>query len=352
MELAAAFFIAFLTVFLGGPYARKYLLSSGIYGIDQQKRDRPKIATSGGTLVLFGFVFSVTFFLGLSKILGLGVNEAMILAALNSATIIALIGLIDDVHIRQEIEIEETPIEKVWDHIVEFESDENGLIDRQGLGQFTKMFFVLPAVFPLIAVGAGSNTMVFPIIGSVNWGLLYPLFLLPLGLLFVSNVVNMLAGTNGLAASMSFVASLSLGFFALYHARLEAAVLAFCLSGAMLGFLYYNFYPATILPGDSLTYLAGAGLFSTMVVGNMEKFGVFIFIPWIIEFFLKARSKFNAHSWGILTDNGLKPQHDKNYSLTHPLMRRGFNEKQITLTLTFFEVVVCIIGLVLFIAVL
>lgn len=349
MELAAAFFVAFLTVFLGGPYARKYLLSSGIYGIDQQKRDRPKIATSGGTLVLFGFMFSVTFFLGLSKILGVGVDEALVLAALNSATIIALIGLIDDVHIRQEIEIEETPIEKVWDHIVDFDSDENSSIHRRGLGQFTKMFFVLPAVFPLIAVGAGSNTMTLPLIGAINWGILYPLFLLPIGLLFVSNVVNMLAGTNGLAASMSFVASLALGFFALYNARLEAAVIAFCLSGAMLGFLYYNFYPATILPGDSLTYLAGAGLFSTMVIGNMEKFGVFIFIPWIVEFLLKARSRFNAHSWGVLTEHGLEPQHEKNYSLTHPLMRRGFNEKQITLILSFVEAFICLIGLILFI---
>jgi len=133
---------------------------------------------------------------------------------------------------------------------------------------------------------------------------------LPLGLLFVSNVVNMLAGTNGLSAGMSFIAT-GLGTFAILNGKIEAALIAFGLAGALLGFLKYNWYPASILPGDSMTYLCGAGLFSAMVIGNMEKFGVFIFLPWFLEFFLKLRSGFRAHSWGTLEKGKLKPQHRK-----------------------------------------
>lgn len=364
--LVLSVFLGFLVTFLGGPHAKKYLLSSGIYGIDQQKPDKPKIPTSGGLLVLFGFIISVTSFLAFSQFYytsGLDITET--LAALSSVTIIALIGLIDDIHINiqqlvneeveQDIEIDlESPEEPetslIWEKIAGSKGNtDTEAVHRLGLGQLPKMLFVLPAVLPLIAVGAGSWTMNLPLLGTVNWGLVYPLILLPLGLLFVSNVVNMLAGTNGLSAGMSLVASTGLGLFALMNNEIEAAVIAFSLSGALLGFLKYNMYPSSLLPGDSLTYLCGAALFSSMVVGDMEKFGVFIFAPWFLEFGLKLRSGFRAHSWGILqSDGSLKPQHEKNYSLTHPLMRRGFSEKKITLILVGVEVLVVSAGLALF----
>ncbi|MFB6143707.1 MAG: hypothetical protein ABEJ98_00205 [Candidatus Nanohaloarchaea archaeon] len=355
--LTAAAFLGFLTVLLGAPYARKYLLSSGIYGVDQQKEGKPKVATSGGLLVLFGFIVSVTFYIGYLQLVGgSSINLELVLAALSSVNIIALIGLMDDIHIREgeEIERSDTPTEKLWQRFTgglgENVKDEGSkYIERAGLGQMSKMLFVLPAALPLIAVGAGSWTMSFPLIGVVHWGILYPLVLLPVGLLFVSNVVNMLAGTNGLSAAMSLVASAALGVYALSLGRTEAAIISFGLAAPLLAFMRYNFYPASLLPGDSLTYLSGAVLFSAMVVGNMEKFGVVIFTPYIIEFFLKLRSGFKAHSWGILQEDGtLKPQHEKTYSLTHPLMRRGLTEKQVTIGLTMLEAAVCIAALAAF----
>lgn len=357
LSLTAASSLGFLTVLLGAPYAKKYLLSSGIYGIDQQKKDKPRVATSGGLLVLFGFIVSVTFFLALTKFVsGTSVELELVLAALSSVNIIALIGLMDDIHIREgeELEFSDTPTEKFWSKLTELlggdvEEEGSKYIDRAGLGQMSKMLFVLPAALPLIAVGAGSWTMSFPVIGVVEWGLIYPLVLLPLGLLFVSNVVNMLAGTNGLSAAVSLVASTALGIYGLHLGSIEAALIAFSLSASLLAFMFYNFYPASMLPGDSLTYLSGAVIFSAMVIGDMEKFGVVIFLPYIAEFLLKARSGFQAHSWGILQDDGsLKPQHEKTYSLTHPLMRRGFTEKQVTLGLTMLEAVVCIAALIVF----
>lgn len=357
------YLLGFLTVFLGVPVARKYLMASGIYGVDQQKEDKPKIPTSGGLVVLFGFLISVTSFLGLNQLFEFAsVQTSLLLAALNSVTIIALIGLIDDIHIdlekmmNEHVEEEITVDFELGDvHVVEkifrsFTADEDAEeMHRKGISKVPKMLFVLPAVFPLIAVGAGSWTMQLPIIGTVNWGLVYPLFLLPIGLLFVSNVVNMLAGMNGLSASMSLVAALGMGIYATWNGELEAAVLAFSLSVSLAGFLYYNLYPASILPGDSLTYLAGAGLFSTMVIGNFEKFGVFIFTPWFLEFFLKLRSRFGAHSWGEINSDGtLEPKYDKNYSLTHPLMRRGLNERQILYVLVGLEVLIVSAGLWIF----
>lgn len=355
MELGLLIFaglLSFISVLIGVPYARRYLLSSGIYGIDQQKADKPKVATSGGVVVLFGLLFATTAFLGIGSLLDVSISVELVLASLCSINIIALIGLIDDIHVGEEIRTE-NPNNRFLELIDVFGSDVrvSGEVDRVGLNQFTKMLFVLPAVFPLMAVGAGSWEMGFPLIGVINWGLIYPLVLLPVGLLFVANVVNMLAGTNGLSAGMSMIASIGLGIFALANGEIEAALISISLTGALLAFLVYNRYPASILPGDSLTYLCGASLFSIMVLGDMEKFGVFIFTPWFAEFLLKARGKFDAHSWGKLENGRLVNQHDSVYSLTHVFMDRGFTEKQITASLMLVEALIVLAGLLIFLPV-
>jgi UDP-N-acetylglucosamine--dolichyl-phosphate N-acetylglucosaminephosphotransferase len=368
IALTLAVLAGFISVLIGVPYARKFLLSSGIYGIDQQKKDKPRLATSGGIVVLFGFLLSITLYTGiLSYITPGAVDAALIFAGLSSVNIIALIGLLDDVHIDLESLISEhsdatdvevdlveevrlpgmTVFTKLTGDFIDSDSED---IHRQGLSQIPKMLFVLPATLPLIAVGAGSWTMTVPIIEfTVNWGVLYPLFIIPLMLLFVANVVNMLAGTNGLSTGMSAIAATALGLFAAMNGKTEAMIFGFALASTLWAFYIYNRYPASILPGDSLTYLAGAALFTTAVIGNMEKFALLIFVPWFLEFLLKLRSGMTAHSWGLLQEDGsLAPQHEKNYSLTHPLMRRGLNERQITQALMGAEAILCTVVLILF----
>ncbi|MFP4038397.1 MAG: hypothetical protein ACLFTA_01285 [Candidatus Nanohaloarchaea archaeon] len=345
MILEASLLIGFVAVLLGTPVAEKYLAASGIYSRDQQKKGRPRIPTSGGLVVLMGFIFSLTFYMGASSITGLEIQENLLLAALSSTTIIALIGLIDDIHVDfRDIIQEQTDSDfdleiktgKTLLHqkALMFFGEDHEDEEVRGLSQFTKALMVLPAALPLIAVGAGSWVMKLPVIGTVNWGLIYPLILLPVGLIFVANAINILAGTNGLEAGLSLVAALTLGTFAHLNGMMEASTISFSLGSALAAFLIYNRYPASILPGDSLTYMSGAALFTAIVIGDMETFAVFLFMPWMLEFVLKARSGFNADSWGLLQEDGsLRPKHSKNYSLTHPLMRRGLTEKQVTYTL-------------------
>ncbi len=356
------YLLGFLVVLLGTPLAKKYLLHSGIYGIDQNKLHKPKIPTSGGIVVLFGFIISVTSFIALDNLFSISnIQVSLVLAALNTATIIALIGLIDDIHIdlekvlNEQVEEEVTVDIEVGNvHIVEkifrsfTEDTEADQMHRKGLSKLPKMFLVLPAVLPLMAVGAGSWSMTLPVIGTVDWGLLYPLFLMPLGLMFVSNVTNMLAGVNGLSTSLTMITAAGLGFFGILKGQPEASLISFSLAVSLLGFIYYNFSPATVLPGDSLTYLSGAVIFSAMVIGNMEKLGIIIFTLWFIEFFLKLRSGFGAASWGDPQPDGtIKPKYDKNYSLTHPLMRRGMTERQIVLFLSLVQTLIVTTAIIL-----
>ena len=325
LSLGLSLLLGFGSTLIGSPFGRRYMKASGLVGVDQQKESKPELASSGGIVVLFGFLTAVCFYIGLNSLIGASsLNLSLVLAALASIAIISLIGFMDDIYV----------ISKSKDGV-----------KREGLSQDVKALLVVPASFPLIAVGAGSWTMNLPVIGSINWGLLYPLFLLPIGLLFVANVINMLEGVNGLATGLSMITSGSLGIMGFLTGSPEAGIIGSILASCLAGFMIFNYYPASFLPGDSLTYACGAGIFSAMVIGDLEKFGVMIFVLWFIEFFLKLRSRFNAHSWGILQEDGsLKNQHDRIYSLTHVFMSLGMSERGIINSLLLLQTVICVVS--------
>ena len=141
---------------------------------------------------------------------------------------------------------------------------------------------------------------------------------------------------------MGFVLNLSLGIYALIHGKTSAAVIAICFSLALLAFLRYNWYPAKVFPGD-LNHTIGAVVVCVTVLGNIERFAILCFTPWIVEAFLKALSGFKAESFGVLQKDGtLKPKTKKLRSLTHLVMSLGnFKEWQVSAILIILEIIVC-----------
>jgi UDP-N-acetylglucosamine--dolichyl-phosphate N-acetylglucosaminephosphotransferase len=204
----------------------------------------------------------------------------------------------------------------------------------------------LPAAIPLMAVMAGTSIMDLPFLGTIDLGIIYPLLLIPIAIVVVSNSTNMLAGMNGLEAGLGFVSMLSMGLYTFAIGRMEASIIAFTVCFSLLAFLRWNWYPAKFLPGDSLTYLIGASFASIVIIGNIEKFGIIVFTPWIIEAFLKLRSKFRARSLGDLQGDGtLSPPYKKTYSLTHVIMKiKPMKESKIAAILIFLEIIICILA--------
>ena len=329
LVLTLAMIISFLTVFLLTPYTKKFLERLEIIGTDQQKPGKPRFATSGGLLVISGMLLGGFFFIAINSfLLKIPIDLSYLLASYCSILIITMIGLLDDINIRPRM------------------GRNKGLKDyRIGLKQWQKPLLTLPAAIPLMSIMAGNSEMALPVIGLIDLGVIYPLLLIPVAVVVVSNATNMLAGMNGLEAGLGFVSLFALGSYALYFNRMEAAVLAFTASFSLLAFLRWNWFPAKFLPGDSLTYLVGASFVSAVIIGNMEKFGIIIFTPWIIESFLKLRSKFRARSLGDLEkDEMLRAPYEKIYSLTHVLMKiRPMKEWKIATILIVFEIIICIL---------
>lgn len=86
----------------------------------------------------------------------------------------------------------------------------------------------------------------------------------------VINVFNFLDGLDGLAAGIASIAAMTLMFVALIKGDLDSAVWAAAVSGAALGFLRHNFYPARIIMGDAGSTLLGFLLASIAAIGAFK----------------------------------------------------------------------------------
>ncbi len=328
LPLVAAVALSFAASYLVIPVFNRFMVAAGIVGRDIMKKSGKPIADMGGPGVIIGFVLGVFFFIGFEVFALNNTGDLVnILASLNTILLITIIGIFDVL----------TSLMKRREGKGIFES-----MKRKGIPPWLYFFIPLPAAVPLMAVNAGITSMVFPFVGRVQLGMIYPLILVPLAVLCCSNATNFFAGFNGLEAGMGIVLHASLGVFALATNHLAAAVIALAFAAALVSFLRYNWYPAKVFPGD-LNYTIGAVAACVTVLGNMEKFAILCFMPWIIEAVLKAFSGFKAENYGILQEDGaVKPREEKVRSLTHVVMRSGrFTEKQVTTILIILEVVVC-----------
>lgn len=312
---------AFVATYFLTPYFIRYFKAIKLIGIDLHKKGKPVVPTSVGIPVTTGILAGLFIFIALEtfavKSLG-AVNLTNLLAVITSIMIIAFVGIFDDLNISRR---------KVM-------NEKGGERDiRVGLPQWLKPLLTLPAAIPLMAVNAGVSTLTVPFFGSVNFGLAYPLLIVPIVVVIASNIINMIGGFNGVEIGMGLIYTFALGIFALRLGNFSAVIFLVTFA-ALLGVWKFNFFPAKILPGDSLTYLLGSVVAAGVIIGNMEKIGIIVMVPFLIEAILKARSGFKASSLGKLRPDGrLDPPYGKNiYSLTHVIMNLGkFTEKQVVL---------------------
>jgi len=320
--LILPFFISLLTSIVLTWSIIKYFKRTNVVALDLHKKQRPKIANSGGLAVSLSIMYGLLVFISVQTFLYNKTEQMVYLfASVLSIILITIVGFLDDLD------------------SVDVIAGKRKI--RAGVNQWLKPLATLAGAVPLMAVSAGETTMTVPVFGSINFGPIYPIILIPLAVVFVSNAINLLGGFNGSEAGMGLVYCFFLGIVALRGNQLVAAAIFFSAFSALLGFLYFNWYPAKILPGDSLTYCLGAVVVSGVIIGNMERAGFITMFPFFIEFLLKLRSKFKASCLGKLRkDRRLDPPYGKKiYSWTHIIMNLGkLTEKQVTLVLILIEI--------------
>lgn len=172
---------------------------------------------------------------------------------------------------------------------------------------------------------------------SLGW-VGYPLTVLYL--VAYVNIINLIDGLDGLASGITFISCLTLFFLANLSGRLDAAALAISVAGATLGFLRYNFNPASIFLGDSGSLLLGFSLGTISLLNVTRMAGVTtIIIPLVISFVpiidtLSAivRRK-RAHVSVGHADKG---------HIHHRLISDGYNQRQAVTLIYLWTALLCV----------
>lgn len=161
---------------------------------------------------------------------------------------------------------------------------------------------------------------------SLGW-LAYPITVVYL--VAFANIINLIDGIDGLAAGITAIASISLFALTFMSGRLDAAALSAALAGCCIGFLRFNFNPASIFMGDSgaltLGFLLGViallGVTRTAALTTLIVPLIIAGVPIIDTFAAIIRRRRGHTSIG---------QADKGH-IQHRLINQGFNQRQAVL---------------------
>jgi UDP-GlcNAc:undecaprenyl-phosphate GlcNAc-1-phosphate transferase len=212
IRLFLGFFLAYFLARVGTPMAREAALRFGV--VDQPdgrlKNHHEPVAYLGGLAVFTSFLLSI----------GMTFEfDHELLALLLASTIVAAIGLIDDFGVL-------TPKPKVIGQVV--------------------------AVFVLLKAGVIVELVFLP------WWARYVITIL--WLVGMSNAFNLLDIMDGLASGIGVISATYLLVVALINERWVVAAFTVALIGALLGFLRYNFSPASVYLGDCGSLFVGLTL--------------------------------------------------------------------------------------------
>ncbi len=171
-------------------------------------------------------------------------------------------------------------------------------------------------------------------IGILNYHWISPRLSLPLTLFWLvacSNAFNLIDGLDGLAAGLGLFATLAIFVAGLLQHNVALALATAPLAGALLGFLRYNFNPATVFLGDSGSLLIGFMLGCYGVIWSQKSSTLLgmtaplmvVAIP-LLDVCLSVARRFLRHQPIFSPDRG---------HIHHRLLDRGFTPKRVALML-------------------
>lgn len=329
--VAVIFLLSFFSTFFLTKRWVRSAEEAKLLGRDMNKYEKTFVSRSGGIAVALVICFSLLSYIFLKTFYWKTATHLVEAFAISATVLLAgFIGFTDDI--------------LGW---------------KQGLTQFQKFLLTIPIALPLMVINAGHSVMEFPLLGAIDFGVIYPLLLVPVGIIGAANGFNLLAGYNGLEAGMGFIIFTTLGITGLIVEKYWISLIAFIVSASLLGFLYFNWYPAKVFPGNSFTYSIGALIAAIAILGDMERLAVWLFLLYFIEGLLYFRARIIDKVGDVQAfakpneDNSLEMPYKKIYDTTHfavwflKKVKEKVYEKDIVGFLLFIQFLIALSGLVL-----
>ena len=299
------FLVALLATLLATPLAKCIAQHLGaIDKPDERRINKVPIPRMGGIGIALGLVAAVAVQVAGTKLLGWptvfvphmqlqGVDYKLLTVAV---VIVFLTGAIDDVR---------------------------NLKPRQKL--LGQILAACVAAASGLVIGNVANPFTTELI-PIGW-LAYPITVVYL--VAFTNVINLIDGLDGLAAGITAISCAAMFYLSYEAHQIDAAVLACILAGCCLGFLRYNFNPASIFMGDCVSNMMG------FLIGVIELLGVnrvaaatTLIVPLviagvpIIDTFAAIVRRRRGHTAISQADTG---------HIQHRLIKQGFDQKQAAL---------------------
>lgn len=164
-------------------------------------------------------------------------------------------------------------------------------------------------------------------------GVQVPFYLsLPITVFWIAactNSVNLIDGIDGLATGVSLFATLAMLGAAILHGNVALALATAALAGALIGFLRYNFSPASIFLGDSGSLTIGFLLGSYAIVWSEKSTGAFGMLAPILALSVPLFDTFLAIIRRYLRQQPIFSA-DRGH-IHHKLLARGLAHKHVAL---------------------
>jgi len=226
--------------------------------------------------------------------------------------------------------------------IIGFIDDFIKVVMKRNLGLSSKAKFLMQifvsvlSTVVLVHTGIIDGMIIIPFLKHpVDIGL----FIIPLNIivqLAVCNSANLTDGLDGLAASVTLIISISLMAFAYFMGNFAVCIFMAAISGALIGFLFFNWNPAKVFMGDTGSLFLGG---SVAVCAIMLKLPIVLIIIAGVYLIETLSVIIQVTSFKLTGKRVFKMS-----PLHHHFEMCKISEKKIVMIFTLTTVVLCIAG--------
>lgn len=248
--MLVGFTLALVSALLLTGFVRHHARRNGLFDHpDERKVHRDPVPRIGGVAIVLSCACTLAFLLAMRGRAAVGL-DAPLLALLGGALAMHLWGIYDDLH----------PLRARF-----------------------KLAGQLLIATCTYALGLRVPGITLPLLDALMFGPVLSATFTVLWLIAITNAFNLIDGMDGLAGGVAVFALGAFCILGLGFERSGAALVALVVAGATLGFLRYNFHPASIFLGDSGSLFLGFMLAGLSLTTAQSPAGpVAIAIPLVI----------------------------------------------------------------------
>lgn len=302
IKLIILIIVAAVLSFVSTPLVKKLAIS--LKAIDMPDKDKRRVHTKpiprmGGLAIYFSFVCILTISIFMFNLSTEKVYQFV--GIIIGSSIIVIGGILDDIF---------------------------------SLKPYQKILFQVTASIVIFAFGVSIKVLTNPLnIGSqfITLPFWISLFLTLIWVIGITNSINLIDGLDGLAAGVSLIFCITIFIIANIYGRNNVVLMTAILGAALLGFLPYNFNPASIFMGDTGSQLLGFLLATISMEGAIKSAAAFAIVVPVLALGLPIYDTLFAMIRRKV--NGMPITQGDRGHLHHRLLDMGLNQKQAVLVM-------------------